>query len=367
MTAEQAAFFAKQFFEKRKLLLEYADSTFQHNGLAEQAVKQTFAIACRKIEEFYCSPNPGGWLLATLSTVLGNSCEVCRGEPQQAPCGFEGMSTKTLQEILRKHAAGQLSPEPYTQDLFKMMEVLSERRQQQPGQAFRSDEDAFTAHLPHCIPQNRQAQSQRKALKLSARLGKAVAAVLAVGMLLTAGMTLTAKALRLDIWGALATWTEDIFHFSSVSEPEVPRPSPATDDAVGYIGDIPIQFDNIYEALRAFGINEKILPPKIPDGYEQFECLAVQSPVDVSIGASYVNNDDWIIMSVRTLFPGVPMSHIEKNDEPVEVYTVNGIDYYTMFNSKTSIIAWVTDGCECIISCRYNREEMKAFIDTIHK
>lgn len=77
MTAEQDAFVTAKYNEKRKFLLEYAESALKNHALAEEAVQQTFEIACRKIEDFYGSPNPDGWLTKTLSFVVRNieSCQ----------------------------------------------------------------------------------------------------------------------------------------------------------------------------------------------------------------------------------------------------------------------------------------------------
>ena len=72
MTAEQDTFITKHYLEKRKFLLEYADSSLHNYALAEEAVQQTFEIACYKINDFYNSPNPGGWLTKTLSFVIRN-------------------------------------------------------------------------------------------------------------------------------------------------------------------------------------------------------------------------------------------------------------------------------------------------------
>ena len=72
MTAEQNQFLADKYHEKRKFLLEYAESSRHKYALAEEAVQQTFGIACYKINDFYNSPNPGGWLTKTLSFVIRN-------------------------------------------------------------------------------------------------------------------------------------------------------------------------------------------------------------------------------------------------------------------------------------------------------
>lgn len=72
MTAEQNQFLTERYHEKRKFLLEYAESSLHNYALSEEAVQQTFEIACRKIDDFCSSPNPDGWLTKTLSLVIRN-------------------------------------------------------------------------------------------------------------------------------------------------------------------------------------------------------------------------------------------------------------------------------------------------------
>lgn len=72
MTAEQNQFLSERYHKKRKYLLEYAESSLHNHALSEEAVQQTFEIACRKIDDFFNSPNPDGWLTKTLSFVIRN-------------------------------------------------------------------------------------------------------------------------------------------------------------------------------------------------------------------------------------------------------------------------------------------------------
>ena len=46
-------------------LFEYARSVLPNDALAEEAVQDTFAIACKKPEALLRSPNPPGWLVVT--------------------------------------------------------------------------------------------------------------------------------------------------------------------------------------------------------------------------------------------------------------------------------------------------------------
>lgn len=51
-------------------LLRYSKRILLNDGLAEDAVQDTFQIAMRKLDKFIASPNPVGWLYETLKYVL---------------------------------------------------------------------------------------------------------------------------------------------------------------------------------------------------------------------------------------------------------------------------------------------------------
>lgn len=72
MTAEQDRFFTAIYLDRRKPLLEYAESNLHNHALAEEAVQQAFEIACRKIEDFQSSPNPKGWIFNAVRFVICN-------------------------------------------------------------------------------------------------------------------------------------------------------------------------------------------------------------------------------------------------------------------------------------------------------
>lgn len=54
-------------------LSAYAQSALNDRSLAEEAVQDTFRIACAKANDFLSSPNPRGWLLNTLKYVIKNT------------------------------------------------------------------------------------------------------------------------------------------------------------------------------------------------------------------------------------------------------------------------------------------------------
>lgn len=60
------------YMEMYHSLSAYARSSLRDHILAEEAVQDTFRIACSKVNDFLSSPNPKGWLLNTLKYVISN-------------------------------------------------------------------------------------------------------------------------------------------------------------------------------------------------------------------------------------------------------------------------------------------------------
>lgn len=61
------------YLQMYDLLFEYARSSLSNDSLAEEAVQDTFYIACKKPEAVCESPNPKGWLVNTLKYVISNT------------------------------------------------------------------------------------------------------------------------------------------------------------------------------------------------------------------------------------------------------------------------------------------------------
>ena len=72
MNAEQKKFISDLYHALYQFLVHYADSSLKNTALAEEAVQEAFAIACKKPEEVCGSPNPKGWLVNTTMNVIRN-------------------------------------------------------------------------------------------------------------------------------------------------------------------------------------------------------------------------------------------------------------------------------------------------------
>ena len=63
MDKEQSKFIEQLYMEMYDMLITYARCALQEESLAEEAVQETFRIACQKPESLRDSPNPNGWLV----------------------------------------------------------------------------------------------------------------------------------------------------------------------------------------------------------------------------------------------------------------------------------------------------------------
>lgn len=60
------------YLEMYLQMLKYAQCILIDSSLAEEAVQESFRIACEKPRELCNSPNPKGWLMQTLKNVMRN-------------------------------------------------------------------------------------------------------------------------------------------------------------------------------------------------------------------------------------------------------------------------------------------------------
>ena len=265
---------------------------------------------------------------------------------------YDSMTTEELQEILRKHANGELQTEPDTDELYYIMEVLARRREEQDPQAFRSDEEALAEFRKHYMPKEKKAA---KVIKFPSRALKAVAAVLAVVLILAVGMSISVEAFHIDIWSKFANWTKEIFQFT-----DLPQGTTAANPEQKYNAEL----ESLQDALDEHKIAEKLVPTWMPEGYKNIDLQIMRSPRVLNINAIYEINDERLIIKIRQTI-GVPAEQVEKNDDLLEVYVVDGIEYYIFSNTETLQAAWSIGEFECGISGKITLEEMKKMIDSI--
>ena len=262
---------------------------------------------------------------------------------------YDSMSTEQLQAILRLDAHLNEGEGMDTEELFYVMEVLTVRRKSNPETAGKSTQEAYREFQEHYMP-----KEETKMIRFPMWLRRAatVAAVLAIFL---ATATVSVNAFGYDLWGKVAVWSQEFFHFE--------------DETQGTEGEDPDKKNNygyasLQDALDGSGITQKLAPTWFPDGYTLLEVSLSNTPRETSIHASYTNNRQTIRVSIRWLI-GTKPEEIEKSDNYIMTYDANGIAYYIFENNNNLQATWVVGEFEGLIIGNVTLEEMKAIIDSI--
>ena len=269
---------------------------------------------------------------------------------------YDEMTTDQLREILRKHAHGELEKEPDTEELFYIMEVLADKESTNPEKQIKSTEEAYATFVKHYAPEMAEDKPILfpKRGTIAARWMKRVAVVAIVCVALTAA-AVSAKAFAPDFWEKVATWTREFFRFEDVAN--------------GTEGEEPdkeanIELNSLFEVMGQYGVPENITPTWIPEDYICVRADGKHTPKALAISAVYEKAGEQLIIKIRQEFGSDPVQ-IEKNEDLIEIYTADGVDYYIFSNNKTLQTAWIVGEYECIIIGKLTLEDMKKVIDSI--
>ena len=271
---------------------------------------------------------------------------------------YDTMTAEELEEILRQDSEAPEEQESDTERMLYIMGVLADRTKEnttgktafESWKAFQQDylcEDGVEEQVSAEIPK------PRKARYPWLRRSAAVAAVLALAI----GLTVTASAFGWDaLWNTVATWVNGTFSFSTGDQVDTTGPSPQNI----------VEYASLQEALRYTGLEYDFVPTWIPDGYQLQEVIVDQNPVQSVYGARYKNGEQVLKVTVRVYASSDP-EKIEINDSMVEIYRLNGVDYYIFSNNAQLRAVWMKGAYECNISGELTVEELKTMIDSIGK
>ena len=269
---------------------------------------------------------------------------------------YDEMTTDQLREILRKHAHGELEKEPDTEELFYIMEVLANRESENPEKQIKSTEEAYATFVKHYAPEMAEDKPIPfpKRGTLTTRWMKRVAVVAIVCVaLMTAAVS--AKAFAPDFWEKVASWTKEIFRFENVTDGTEGK-NPETVNNV--------ELDSLREALNQHKMPATLVPRWIPEGYICVDVSTMETPKARTIFAKYKKDGNQLLIQIRQVV-GVAPQQIEKNEDLIEIYTADGIEYYIFSNDEFMQTAWIVGEYECLIIGKLTMEEMKKIIDSI--
>lgn len=125
------------YFELYDKLFVYARCNLDSDGHAEEAVQETFRIACQKPDALCHSPNPRGWLVNTLKNVISNMrhnqntdnrimAEYLAFQMRDAAIAEDGVRFEVLYENLAELEEYQLLREFYVEG-YSHLEMAEKR------------------------------------------------------------------------------------------------------------------------------------------------------------------------------------------------------------------------------------------------
>lgn len=175
-----------------------------------------------------------------------------------------------------------------------------------------------------------------------------IAAAIAAFMCLLVG----AQAAGLDVFGSLAQWTDDIFHFTTSSQTDAQNSKYSA---------------TLQQALEQQGLPTELAPTWFPDGFSAGEPDAVCNDLLDAVNLVFYHEDgrSFFVDVSRYYNQAVTNIPYEKDAEPVEVYTHGDKTFYIMSNVNTIHAIWSDGNLTAEISGTLTKDEIKAILNSI--
>lgn len=169
----------------------------------------------------------------------------------------------------------------------------------------------------------------------------------------------TAQAAGIDVFGAMARWTEDVFSFGQIS-PDSEVSDNLNGEAAGS------EFSSLQAAFDACGMTEVHEPSWLPEGYalDGVDVLDVDDPFLQSFSTSYTDGERVIGISIMS-YEGEPITQVQKIGGPVESVEKNGIVFYYIENSVGHTIAWHSDQYEYYLNSNVGKDVLWKVVESM--
>ena len=174
---------------------------------------------------------------------------------------------------------------------------------------------------------------------------------------------IAAQAMGVDVFGAVARWTESIFSYNSEIDGAANTPSESPELREDE-EDIPEEYRDIYPLLEERGQARYVLD--VPDGFELTDAWMTEVDDTIIFDVMYMKDSNYLSFSIRQNGYD-PTSIYEKSDSPVEEYVLDGITHYIFINTDSVVAAWTLDDLEYFISMNSNSIDMKEIINSFYE
>lgn len=279
------------------------------------------------------------------------------------------ISTEELQRILREDFESENERTAENDEFItKVMEVIEEREKSDPSaptfdpvagwEAFQKNycptEEApillcDDAQLEMINQQHRVIRNaQRNSAKGPARHIKKIALVAAaIGVFMS--LLVAAQAVGFDVFGAMARWTDETFHF--VASPTQNR-----------------EVVDLCSALEEQGIPTEYAPTWLPDGFIAEEPQVTKTKRYTAVSARFSDGKNAILFSVTRYDSkdSIDLTEYEKKRGDAIPY-MNGRQLFYIFENTDRVSATYYDAEQLIVDVfgQISTDDMKSIIDSI--
>lgn len=285
-------------------------------------------------------------------------------DARQDPTGgypfLTSLDMTQLEELLKTDYSGSMSEQASEEFIDAIIEVMLEKEKESPTGRFPDVEKAWTdfqtyynipgRKRPHLSPVPAAPvtpPSQAARPRRARRLLRWCALVAAVIGLFTA-LLVAAQAAGLDVFGSMARWTDETFHFVV---------APAKDETA-----------ELRAALREQGIPEEYAPTWVPEGFHGEEPVVFLAEDIIQISTRFSNEKEKFQISI-TQVPRKDLltaTDYEKDSSDVILYSNNYQVFYIFSNLEQQLATW-SDGKEFSIEIcgQLSVKDIKSIIDSI--
>lgn len=199
--------------------------------------------------------------------------------------------------------------------------------------------------------------SQNKTIKRILKKAVMVAAIIAAFF----GVMVVAQAAGMDVFGTLARWTEETFHFQTGTAQMALPAAPPEDIQDEY-------YNTIQAEVEKCGISRPVVPTQYPIGYTLESHDYSENATGRFVSCLFQNDEgDEFIFVIANYTDNERISSLifEKDESAVEEYISNVIRFYIMSNRDNVTATSAENGIYLNISGTLTIEELKTMIDSI--
>lgn len=184
-----------------------------------------------------------------------------------------------------------------------------------------------------------------------------IAAAIAVVCVMS---SLVAEACGIDLLGAIARWTSEVFVFEQSETP------------YAEVGRYPIEigetkeYDTLQDAVEALGITAPLVPSWVPERYTLLSVSVDHRAAGAAIYADYKSEDGRLNLRFSES-ARANQQIIEKDGTMEQIVVVKNIRHHILADQTETKISWINGDFECKASGDISEQEAKEIINSIYK